>query len=190
MNHHPALYQGSIRSRKSQKGQSLIEYVIYIGLAALVLVGIIYFATTGRKNSAIQSESSTLTSVVGATQKLYNADPTAFANVTAAALINNGVIPPADVIGGTSIVSGFGTPITVAPDTLYQANDSVSFTYGVPQDSCSAFVLAVNSDFAKISVGGTIVKNTTSNLALSAAALGTACQAGAGNIPVIFTATR
>lgn len=187
---HSRRFLGRRIGPSNQKGQSLIEYVIYIGLAALVLGGIIYFATSGRRNTAVQNEASTLTSIVGATQKLYNSDPNGFANVTATALINNGVIPSSDVVNG-AMVSGFGTPITVAPATLYNANDGVAFTYGVPPDDCSGFVQAVASDFAQITIGGQLVKDVTSNTALSAATLGTRCTStGGGNVPIILTATR
>jgi hypothetical protein len=155
-----------------------------------VLAGIIYFATSGRTNTEVNGESETLTSVVGQTQKLYNGDPNGFANVTAAALINNGVIPATEVVSG-AIVSSFGTPITVAPATLYNANDSVAFTYSVSPSVCSPFVAAVASDFAQISVGGTLVKNTVAALSLTESTLGTQCSGSAGaTVKVILTATR
>lgn len=175
---------------RKQTGQSLIEYVIYVGLAALVLGGIIYYAVSGRTNTAVNKEASSITAWVGATQKLYNSDSSGYTNVTAQALIDNGVIPKSQVLNN-AIMSGFGTPITVAPADLYGTGDGVAFDIGVPPDACSSFVQAVSANLARISVGGTVIKDTTINTPLTAAQLGTQCSGSSGaNVAVILTATR
>lgn len=181
----------SKKIHKKYRGQALIEYVIFIGLAALALAGIIYWATKGRQGASVDKEVSTVTTIVGGTQKLYNQDPNGYANVTAAALISNGIIRPDQVVSG-AIVSGFGTPVTVAPSTCYSANDCVDFTYLVPPEKCSDFVQGIATDFAKISVAGTSVKDTTSGQpTVNAATLGTQCSGTSGaNVPVVMTATR
>ena len=182
-----------IRNPQKRKalGQISIEYVIVIALVALALVGIIIYATRGRHEQNVNAEASNLTSMVGAVQKQYNTEPNGFANVTATALIQNDDVP-SQLVQGTNIVSGFGTPITVAPATTYAANDSVAFTYQVPPNECSNFVQAVASDFVTISVGGTDVKNVPGGVqAVSNTTLGTQCSSTNGaQVPVIFTATR
>ncbi|MGH8159363.1 MAG: type 4 pilus major pilin [Rhodanobacter sp.] len=176
--------------KRKQLGQMSVEQAIAIAIAALVLAGIIYYVTVGRHNVQVNSESANLTSIVAGTQKLYGQDPTSYANVTAAALINNGVVPTSEV-NGTAIESSFGTPITVAPATCYQANDCVAFTYQVDPNLCSDFVTAVSGNLAKVSVGGTVVKDSTAGTAMAAAALGTACSSTNGaKVPTIFTASR
>lgn len=182
-----------IRSLKKHKanGQISIEYVIVIALVALALVGIIIYATRGRHEQNVNAEASNLTAMVGAVQKQYNTDPNGFANVTAAAMIENGDVP-SQLVQGQNLVSGFGTPITVAPAQTYAANDSVSFTYDVPPNECSSFVQAVASSFASISVAGTDVKNIPGGLSsVSNTTLGTQCSSTKGApVAVIFTATR
>ncbi|THD11329.1 type 4 pilus major pilin [Metallibacterium scheffleri] len=177
--------------KKRALGQISIEYVIVIALVALALVGIIIYATRGRHEQNVNAEASNLTTMVGAVQKQYNTDPNGFANVTAPTIIDNGDVP-SQLVQGTTIVSGFGSPITVAPATTYAADDSVSFTYDVPPDECSNFVQAVASDFVTISVGGTDVKNVAGGVpTVSNATLGTQCSSTAGaQVPIIFTATR
>lgn len=183
-NHH------HLNARKQQKGQMSIELAIVVAIVVLILAGIIYYTTQGRKGTKLNSEASAMTAIVGATQKLYNADPNGYANVAAQDLINNGVIPASMVVAG-AITSGFGTPITVAPATLYNAGDGVAFSEAVSPDDCSAYVQAVASDFAKITVAGTAVKDSTANQALTAATLGTQCSGTNGaNVPLVLTASR
>lgn len=161
-----------------------------IAIGAIILAGVIYYVTRGRHNAQINAEASNLTTIIGGAQKLYGSDPTAFANVTASALINNGVIPSGEV-NGTTITSSFGTPITVAPATLYNTNDGIALTYGVSPSLCSDFVTSVAGNLAKVTVAGTPVLDATAGTVLSEAALGTACSGTAGaNVPLVLTAGR
>lgn len=188
--HHLTHQHRNARGKKKQLGQFSIELALTIAIGAIVLAGIIYYVTKGRHNEEVNTEASNLTTMIGGAQKLYGSDPTAFASVTAAALINNGVVPSSEV-NGTAITSSFGTPITVAPATLYTANDAISFTYGVPPGLCSDFVTSSAGNLAKITVGGTTVLDSTASKPLNEAALGTACSGSAGaNVAVVATATR
>ena len=180
----------SCTRRVRQAGQMSIEMAITIAIAAVVLAGIIYYVTKGRHNAQINSESSNATTIIAGAQKLYGQDPSAFANITAAALIQNGVVPPSEV-QGNALLSSFGTPITVGPATCYQANDCMALTYQVDPSLCSDFATSVASNLTKLSVGGTVVKDSTAGQALTAAALGTACSSTAGaKVPMILTASR
>jgi Tfp pilus assembly protein PilW len=177
-------------SRRTQRGQSLIEYVIYIGLAALAIAGFVYFAFVGNSNTAVNSESDNLTFIVSSARKLYYNSSTGYSGVSASVLINNGVIPDTEVTG-TTITSSFGTPITVAAGTLYNANDALALTYLVPPGNCSAFVSSVQSQFDRIQVAGSTEKDTTVGTAFQQSNLGTACASSAGaSVTVIFTASR
>lgn len=176
--------------RRKQRGQMSVEQAISIAIAALILAGIIYYVTKGRHNVQVNSESSNVTSIIAGAQKLYGQDPSSYANVTAAALISNGVVPPSEV-NGNAISSSFGTPVTVAPATCYQANDCLALTYQVDPGLCSDFVTSVAGNLTKVSVGGTVVKDATAGTNLAAAALGTACSGTNGaKVPVILTASR
>lgn len=176
-------------SRK-QAGQMSIEQAITVAIIALILGGIIYYVNKSRHESQINSEAANATTIIAGAQKLYGQDPTAFAAITASALINNGVVPPSEVQGNT-ISSSFGTPVTVAPATCYQANDCLALTYQVDPAQCSDFATSVAGNLAKLSVGGVVVKDSTAGTALAAAALGTACSGTAGaKVPMILTASR
>lgn len=171
-------------------GQISIEYVVVIALVALGLAGIIYYFTKGRHETSVNSVASAVTTMAGAAQKQYNGDPNGFANVTAQALINNGDVP-SPMVQGANIVTGFGTPVTVAPATTYNANDSVSFSFAVPPSDCSNFVQAVASNFNSITVGGTAVKNAATGLtSVSNTTLGTQCTStNGGQVPLVLTAS-
>lgn len=158
-----------------QRGQIAIEYVIIIALVALALIGVIYFFTKGRNTNSVNNQASILTNIVADTQKLFQSQPD-YSTLTGAVLINNNAIP-STMVSGTNIVSGWNTPVTVAPGNLYGTNDAAIFTYTVPQNVCSDFTSAVASSFPKITIAGTAVKDMTAGTALSVAALGTACAA-------------
>lgn len=179
-----------LSARRRSHGQAILEYLGYIALAALALGGIVYFITKGRQNTVVQNESSSFSDWVTGTQKLYSSDPSGFTNVTAAALINNGIVDSKKVVNG-AITSGFGTPVTVAPANLYGTNDGVAFTYGVPPENCSAFAQSVAPSLAKMTVAGTVVMDVTAGTALNAATLGTQCKStGGSNVPMVLTASR
>jgi hypothetical protein len=172
------------------RGQAIIEYLAYIALAMLVLAGLALWITRGRHNTVVQNESNAFNAMLQGTQKLYSSDPNGFANVTAQALIDNGVVDPKMVIGG-QITSGFGSPVGVAPANLYGTGDGVAFTYLVPADECSEFATSTVQGLAKLVVGGTTVVDSTVGTALAPATLGTACKSsGGGNVSMVLTASR
>ena len=187
---HRRFSQNNLRKKQAQ-GQISIEYVIVIALVALALAGIIYYFTKGRNESLVNSESSALTSMIGAAQKLYNGNANGYNGITAAILIQNGAVPDSEV-NGTSIVSGFGTPVTVAAATLYNTDDAVEFSYNVPPANCSAFVQSMQSNAAKIEVAGTAVKDVTAGTtSVDPTTLGTDCSGtGGAQVPINFYATR
>lgn len=179
-----------VRSKRRSLGQISIEYVVVIALVALGLGGIIYYFTKGRHETSVNSVASAVNVMAGAALKQYNGDQNGFANVTAAALINNGDVPT-PMVQGANIVTGFGTPVTVAPATTYNANDSVAFSFSVPPSDCSNFVQAVASNFNSITVAGTTVKNVATGLtSVSNTTLGTQCVSTNGaQVPLVLTVT-
>jgi len=179
------------QSRRRQRGQAAIEYAIYIAIAAIVLAGIIYFINQARHRAQMNTEISNVTSIVQSTQKLYRGSPNGYSGVDATVLINNGVIPDTMVSGGNSILSAFGTPVTVSPTSVYGTNDGIQFNYQVSPSQCSDFIQGVAPLFAKITVGSA-VKDVTTGTMLDPAQLGSQCQASSSNkvLNVTFVATR
>lgn len=185
------LRQPTVSQRKRAQGQFLIQIVIGIALLALILAGVIYYFNKGRGNSQVNDEAQAVTSMIGGAQKLYTGNANGYANVTTDILVQNGIVPTGEV-NGNNITSGFGTPVTVAAATLYNANDSIEFSYQVPPDLCSGFVQAVDSNTAKIEVAGTAVKDVTAGTnSVDPTTLGTQCTSTAGaEVPINLYATR
>lgn len=176
---------------RKQRGQSLTEWVIYVALAAIVLAAIFVYFNRSRHEQQANSAASNLIAMDVAVVKQWGQDPNGFANVTAAAIVNNGDAPSAMIQGG-NLVSDFGTPITVAPATTYNANDSIAYSTLVPVADCSNLVQAVAKSFTTITVAGTAVKNVAGGVpTISNTTLGTQCASTNGaQVPVVFTATR
>ena len=173
-----------------QKGQALISFVLAAGLLALAVAGIMHYVGQGHAATSSTTATNNLSTIVNNAQSLYHSDPSAYANITTQALIQNGAVPTS-MVSGTTLISNFGTPVTVTPSTCYNSDDCADFTYQVPQENCSKFTQNVSDLFVKISVGGTLVKDSTSGLALAPATLGSQCASSSGgNVQVVFTASR
>lgn len=179
--------QNRIINRK-QKGLTLIELVIAIAISALILVGIIYFATVGRNGVKTSDTISNMTSLIANSQALYGNDPNGFANATAAGLIQGGAVPK-PMVNGTSIVSPFGTPITATPTTLTAGSGSASvldLNIVVPSSECGAIVSGLQGGVVEVEIGGTVVQNTWAGTAYSAENAQTACGAQTGTAALDF----
>lgn len=180
-----------VPSRRSrQRGQMSIEFVIVIGLVALVLGGIVYYLAKGRTASKVNDATAGITAMLTNTQSLYANDPSGYSTITAQALIDNGAVPD-KMVNGTTITSPFGGPVTVASSTVFggPAGSGVTFTINsVPSAACSDFVNGIAASFVNVKVGTSDVRTNGSNVAGYVAALGTACKAA--NVAVALTAGR
>jgi hypothetical protein len=187
----PRMKSSLIRSPSAarQRGQSTIDFVIYVGLAALVLGGMAYYQFTGRTQAKVNDAISGLNSMVGKTQALYSSSANGFSGISVAALIGNGAVP-ASMVKGTAIYSQFGTPVDVASANIYGSSDGVQFTYqAVPEGACSDFVQGAQSWFSKVQVGSSVIKSMKDGTSFNPASLGTACSA-TSNVTIVFVAGR
>ena len=173
---------------KKSGGFTLIEFGIVVALIAIAVVGI-YSFYQARKNSSGVSETAQELVMIGArAQKLYSDQPS-FTGVTAAVLINNGIVP-ANMVSGTTIRTKWNTTVAVGAGTLNTAGDALSLTVPVQPKSCSDFVQEAAAGSAKVTVGGQVVKDIVSGVDnLVIGTLGTACS-GNGNVNVALLIGR
>lgn len=179
----------SIKARK-QSGFSLIEASIVVALIAIAAIVIYNKASSVRADNASSEEAGNYAVLAAKAVSRYSAQGD-FVGVTAAGLINAGMVPSQMVKGvaPTRIIqTGWGTSVVAAPSTISVANDSLKMTYPAPRAQCPAFVTSAARSASKITVNTTVVMDeSTGKPNVDVAALGTACDAGGtGNVNVIL----
>lgn len=186
--------QQSLHSRTAQSGQTVIG-----ALLALVIFGTLIFYATSRytdaqRDSNADRAASDLLTLMHDADTTYSTLPSCgggvttncgFWNVTVQALTNAGDIPPS-MIGSTAgtLTSRFGTPVTVAPYTVFSQDDSMLIVFRVPVAQCARFATGVAAQVVVVNVGGTQVQNTVAGNALNPTMLGQKCAAGNGSVTI------
>ncbi len=179
-----ALRKFSVAPRGRQRGQALVDYSLYIVIAVLVLIGLVALYLTNRSNTTASNETQSLISTTANIQKLYANDTNGFANISVTSLVDNNVVPSGQVTAGAWILPVGGTVAVASANLFGTAGDSFSLTIpDVPARDCSNFATALASNYPYMTVNGTTIEDSTTGVAFSPTALGTACgTAGAGTI--------
>lgn len=164
---------------QTPKRKQLGAFSIELGLVLLVLLAMIaaavwWYRDNIRKTS-VNDNTAQLLHISSNMISKYG-KPGRYADVTTAIAVQSGVIPANLRDGaGTTATNLFGGTLTVTPQTLTGANDSVLLPWpGVPRNQCSDIVSGVSGEFRRIDVGATTVK--PDNGALDIAALEGACD--------------
>lgn len=191
----------SVRSRigrnrigpRGQGGIAVMDLILYAiaisgGLAFLFWLGSIAFS-----KSAVQTEAQNFQMMSGDTRAAYGKSQGNFTGVSAAQLIMHNLVPR-KMVSGTTIQTGWNTPVTPAPASLNgTAGDAVAWTYNVPRTDCSEFITMVSGSIARATIGGTAVLDVPNGVStLNMTAVGTACNAsaGTGNVVLVMTTGR
>ena len=171
--------------RTRQEGMSLLDAALWLAIAAVMAFGIFYLVrvVTGKRVTTQEVQNAiTMTTDL---QAKFSAQAS-FVGISAANLIRLGIVPDS-MVSGTTMVSGWSTPVTVAPVTLNgAANDGFTFTYQVPSRNCADFVQGVEGVFSRVVIEGTTVKNLVAgDTSIGVVELAT-CDAtqGGGSTPV------
>lgn len=145
--------------RRNQKGLTLIELSIALAIAAALLFGLFYVVNVANAKRIVNNEAQTLT-MMGNDLRTKFSGQGSFAGLNTSTLIQIG-IPPETMIEGTTLRTGFSTPVTVSATNVNgQANDGFEFDYTqFPSRSCSDFVMAAAQNFSRVTIGSTVVKN-------------------------------
>lgn len=180
----------SIPTRR-QKGFTLVEISIAVVVAAALLFGVFWLVGVIGERSAVKDEIQNFTTLANDTRTKFR-NQGSYTGITPAVLVQLGVVPP-EMVRGTNIVTAWETNLDVAPTTLNgNAGDGVRFTYTLPRKSCSDFIDGVARNAARITVGGTVVKNVPGGVnTVNQANVATACNAPAGgNVTVMLDQGR
>ncbi|UDM18822.1 type 4 pilus major pilin [Vogesella sp. XCS3] len=165
-------------SLKKQAGFDLVQISVAVAIIAFIMAIAFLAVPTVMTNIKVNAETGDIQQSVSNAARVSGsgADLT---GLNAAAAINL-KLPPPDRISGTNIMNRFGGTVTWGLSNLYGTNDGIAVTSsGYNSDACAKLVPNVQAMFAKITIGTTVVKDITAGTALTATALGTACNAAA-----------
>ncbi len=177
------------RNIPNQKGLTLLELLLAIGLVAVVIgVAIYIFGGAQSGTNAYKGTQNVLT-ISAAVKGLY---PTPNYNGVSAAVIASSKKVPDVYVSGANLVNPWGQNITVAAVNVGTGTNN-GFTItdpGIPTNECNSIASAVQSNFQKLTIGATVVKDDTAAtpVVYSPGAAATACAAAASN-SLIFQGT-
>lgn len=166
-----ATQQGKAATHSRQRGASLIEGILFLGLAAVVAIGAFAVFQGGWSSSQVRTESQYMQATVSAVHNMYaNTRDYGSANITQT-LVNNRAVP-APMIVGTGLRNSWNGAVTVtgASDvfTLQTAN--------VPRKECTEMAqLALNPIAVRIN-------GAAQTLPVSPTAAAAACSTAANSI--------
>ena len=178
---------------KAQRGFTLIEIAIVIGIGTVLLYVVMKVIPDLLADNKSNGELQELPSIIANIQKNYSNAPT-YAGATLDAVIRLNALPAERVTipgaGAATATNRWGGTITMSVANLSATNDIVRLVYtNIGERACKSVIQGVAGLTRRIYVdsanggaagGGTIVK--ADGAALDIAALGTACGTGANSI--------
>lgn len=178
-------------NRKSNKGMSLVELLLVVGLAAIILAGMFVAYNKVQSTNAANTEATNISTLRAGIKNLYGASSN-YAGVTPTVLLSARVVPDSmRTATGTTINNTFGGTVAVVPSTFAgNANNSFAITYpNVPVDVCAKLVVAVSQSFNLVTVNGTPVKNTSTATGndINIATLATSCATNNAGATLVMT---
>jgi len=177
--------------KKRGRAYSLLEVIIVLAIVAGVAV-IIFNRASDANNSRIANDEASDYALMSARTRTMYASQGDFNGLTPKAMIGLGLVPKT-MVNGDNIRSRWNTAVDVVPANLNgNAGDGVEFSYTLPRTVCSDFVNASAGISARVTVGGTVVKNVaTGNNNLNMGDLEASCQGGSGgNVTVLLAQGR
>lgn len=168
---------------RKEKGYSIIELTIAMGLISALIGGILWMARGLFTDTATNQEVSNIPIITSKIQKRYFSQPN-FVGLTNAITISYKLVPD-NMVSGGSILNRWGGTVTIVPATINVANDSFSMTYtNVPSKSCLSMVPDLDGTIDVMAVGGTNVKPSGGVVNLTT--LATQCNAST-SVNIAFT---
>lgn len=173
------------RSKKEEKGLSLIEASMVLALSAIVVSGVMFYYQSASDSNKTQNTVSQVMSVMSAINGLY-VGQASYTGLSDTVLYNSSAVP-ANYKGGTTgtINNPFGGRLHVAPNTN-AAGGYALLLDGIPQSSCVNIAsMNLGTSLQGVGVKVTSMKSDTPSVDLKPQKL-TSTSASAG---IIYSGT-
>ena len=161
------------QARAKQGGFSMMEVLLVLGVAAVIIAGVIGLYSTVQDQQAGQAEANAVHITVSELSKIYRGKPKTGLNNTVA--VSLGVVGGFDA-GVSTVTNSWGKAVTIVPGQINFADDAISLTMEVEKDTCATLVTATENAGFSINVNGTAVKSNGGSINVTT--LATQCQAG------------
>lgn len=159
-------------SRQKQRGVTLIELVVVIGIAALIVVTAMSFFSSASDSNKIKDEVANIGTLNANINRLYTS-ATDYSNISIDLLRQAGAVPK-NMIKGTTVQNKWGGAVTIA--AAGTGNSRYDLTYAnVPGEACTQMVAAVYAAFEKVTIKGTVVHDPNNNTIANPATIAPAC---------------
>lgn len=169
------------RSKKEEKGLSLIEASMVLALSAIVVSGVMFYYQSASDSNKTQNTVSQVMSVMSAINGLY-VGQASYTGLSDTVLYNSSAVP-ANYKGTTGIINNpFGGRLHVAPNTNRAAGGYALLLDGIPQSSCVNIAsMNLGTSLQGVGVKVTSMKSDTTEVDLKPQKL-TSTSVSAGTI--------
>lgn len=160
-----------IREHSAQRGATAFEILLYVGLVALLVVGVFGIYQLAFGSSKVQTEKQNMQAIIGQVNNLYGTNRD-FGTANITTVLANTKAAPAPMIVGTGLKNSWNGAVTVT-------GNSDTFTVqtaAVPQKECI--------ELAQIAVNPVAVRvnGAAQTLPLNATAVAGACTSATNTI--------
>ncbi len=166
---------------KKQSGTTLIEFLLYLAIAAAIVGGAIMLYSTVKSSNQSSQMIKDVVSVQAGVSSLYIGQSN-YDGLTNEVLYNAKKLP-------SSLKYDNGTLITAEGGTLEVEGDGLTYTMtitDVSSASCVSMVSSLSTGFIGVSVDGTELASSVSDFPISTADAASACGADQ-NVTIIYT---
>ena len=176
---------------KKQKGFSLLELLLVLGIIAALVVGAFIVYPKVQASQRAEAESKNIATIQAGVKSLYTS-ASSYSGLTNTVAVSAKIFPDNMLSGSgtTTVVNTFKGPVTVAEATTgpsATAGSSFTITYGdVPAAECTKIVTAAAGNFYAAGVG-TAGNVKAAGGVLDVAKTATQCNTGGNSNTLIFT---
>lgn len=161
-----------------QRGLTLVEAVMVLGVSSMVLAGIIVFYNMASMSSKINSTTNQIAELNGIIHNVYTAAAN-YSTLNNTAMIDSETIP-ASMVEGSNIIHKFKNTITLSSANYNGGNNNTYYITldGLPNQACNNIAV---TDFGRLLVG-LRVNSSDITIPATVATINSACEDNDNNI--------
>ena len=177
------------RIKKNQLGFNALELMMVLAVIAIAVVAMVRVMGSNSDKTNAHNMVSDISSLVQNIRSAYGSSNNGYTTLNNQSAIDMKLVPGDLPINGSTIKNQFqGGTVTIAAGAN---NDNFIITYtNVPASVCNIVVTTLGgASFSNITINSAIVYDTTSQVVLDPAAVGSACSANKDQASILFTAS-
>lgn len=182
--HTPMREIAMMKFLKKHRGLTLVEALLFLGIAGVVIVGAVSLYNNASSNNKINEARGQIEAIVGGVKSLYETSPT-YAGLSVGVVINAGVIPQ-NAVQGTTIIHPWADAVGVRPTGASAAQQrTFDIIYNnIPGEACIGLLTAgMLNEGAIVLIGA---NGTNYTVTPDAGLANTACNDATDNNDVLF----